>query len=127
MEPTGLRPSSNDGLVNEFLVIYLDSIDERVLDYLDEDDVLRPEVVKRLRYTPALWSTAPSSPGAVAEDRADWFDLVGAFVAAYAPEATEELALFDAFPMASRRSQRAGSASLAAAQLQGLAGWLSSR
>src|ERR1700722_3074261 len=91
MEPTGLRPSSNDGLVNEFLVIYLDSIDERVLDYLDEDDVLRPEVVKRLRYTPALWSTAPSSPGAVAEDRADWFDLVGDFVAAYDPEATEEL------------------------------------
>jgi hypothetical protein len=30
--------------VSEFLVTYLDSIDERVLDYLDEDDELRPEV-----------------------------------------------------------------------------------
>jgi hypothetical protein len=30
--------------VSEFLVIYLDSIDERLLDYLDQDDELRPDV-----------------------------------------------------------------------------------
>jgi hypothetical protein len=30
--------------VSAFLVTYLDSIDERLLDYLDEDDELRPEV-----------------------------------------------------------------------------------
>jgi len=26
------------GPVNDFLVVYLDSIDERLLEYLDEDD-----------------------------------------------------------------------------------------
>jgi hypothetical protein len=26
-----------DGLVSDFLVVYLDSIDERLLEYLDED------------------------------------------------------------------------------------------
>jgi hypothetical protein len=30
--------------VSEFLVAYLASIDERLLDYLDEDDELRPEI-----------------------------------------------------------------------------------
>jgi hypothetical protein len=28
----------HDGTVNEFLFTYLDSIDERLLEYLDEDD-----------------------------------------------------------------------------------------
>lgn len=41
---------SQNGQVNEFLVTYLDSIDEHLLDYLDEDDELSPEIVKRLRY-----------------------------------------------------------------------------
>ncbi len=27
--------------VNEFLIVYLDSIDERLLDYLDQDEELR--------------------------------------------------------------------------------------
>jgi hypothetical protein len=36
--------------LSRFLVIYLDAIDERLLGYLDEDDALRPEVVKRLLY-----------------------------------------------------------------------------
>ena len=83
--------SAKMGSVSEFLVVYLDSIDEQLLDYLDEDDELRPEVVKRLRY----YATAPLegsiTPGAVGEDWADWFDLTQAFVAAYAPEEIEEL------------------------------------
>ena len=36
--------------MSEFLVVYLDSIDERLLDYLDEVDELRLDTVKRLRF-----------------------------------------------------------------------------
>ncbi len=79
------------GSVSEFLVVYLDSIDERLLDYLDEDDELRPEVVKRLRYYTSALLEGSISPAAVAEDWADWFDLTQAFVAAYATEGIEEL------------------------------------
>ena len=63
------------GVVNDFLVTYLDSIDERLLDYLDVDDELRSEVVKRLRYyASALWK-APSPRRRWPQDWADWFDL----------------------------------------------------
>jgi len=34
--------------VNDFLVTFLDSIDERLLEYLDEDEELRLDVVQRL-------------------------------------------------------------------------------
>jgi hypothetical protein len=78
-------------MVSGSLVIYLDSIDERLLDYLDEEDELGPEVVKRLRYYASALSEDFITPAAVSEDWADWFDLVGAFVAAYAPEGIEEL------------------------------------
>ena len=74
-----------------FLVTYLDSIDERLLDYLDADDELRLEVVKRLRYYASALLEGSVTPAAVAEDWADWFDLTQAFVAAYAPEGVEEL------------------------------------
>jgi hypothetical protein len=88
-----------DGAVSEFLVVYLDSIDERLLDYLDEDDELRPEVVKRLRYYAAALLEGSIAPAAVAEDWTDWFDLAQAFVAAYAPEGVEVLE--DAAPLMS--------------------------
>ena len=77
--------------VSEFLVIYLDSIDERLLDYLDEDEELRLEVVKRLRYYTSVLLEGSISPAAVAEDWADWFDLIQAFVSAYASEGVVEL------------------------------------
>ncbi len=45
----------HDGPVNDFLVVYLDSIDERLLEYLDEDDELKLDAVLRLSfYTTAL-------------------------------------------------------------------------
>ena len=34
--------------MSDFLVVYLDSIDERLLEYLDEDDELRLDAVQRL-------------------------------------------------------------------------------
>ena len=80
-----------DGTVNDFLVTYLDSIDDRLLEYLDEDEELRLDTVKRLRfYTTALLDGSITS-AAVAEDWPDWFHLAPAFVAAYAPDEVEEL------------------------------------
>ena len=77
--------------MSEFLVAYLDAIDESLLDYLDDDDELRPEVVKRLRYYASALLEGSITPAAVAEDWADWFDLTQAFVAAYATEDIAEL------------------------------------
>jgi hypothetical protein len=76
--------------VSVFIAAYLDSIDESLLDYFGEDEELRPEMVKRLRYcasatAPALSSKA-LSPWQRAEEWADWF---GAFVAAFAALETE--------------------------------------
>ena len=48
-------------------------------------------MVKRLRYYTTALLDGTITPAAVAEDRPDWFDLVGAFVVAYSPEAVAEL------------------------------------
>jgi hypothetical protein len=44
--------------VNDFLVTYLDSIDERLLSYLDDNDALTPDLVKRLHCFAATSWTA---------------------------------------------------------------------
>ena len=76
--------------MNEFLVSYLDAIDERLLEYLDDDDELKLDVVKRLRfYTSALLASS-ITPDHVVEDWPDWFQLVPAFVAAYGSEELQE-------------------------------------
>ena len=87
-----------------FLVLYLDSINERLLDYLDEDEELRLDTVKRLRYYATALLEGSINPASVAEDWADWFDLTQAFVAAYAPEGIEELV--EAAPLMSERAAR---------------------
>jgi hypothetical protein len=79
------------GPVNDFLVVYLDSIDERLLDYLDEEGELRLDTVQRLRYYTTALLDGLITPAALAEDWPDWFDLAPAFVAAYAPDEVEEL------------------------------------
>jgi hypothetical protein len=76
------------GLWHDFLVSYLDSIDERLLEYLDDEGELKPEVVQRLRfYTTALLDGSLTLDHVV-EDWPDWFQLAPAFVAAYG---TDEL------------------------------------
>ena len=35
---------------NDFLVSFLDAIDERLLEYLDDDDELKLDVVQRMRF-----------------------------------------------------------------------------
>jgi hypothetical protein len=56
-----------DGPVSESLIRYLDSIDERLLDYLDEDE-LRLDVVKRLRFYASALLDGSITGSAVGED-----------------------------------------------------------
>ena len=80
-----------DRTVNEFLVAYLDAIDERLLEHLDGDGELSSEAVIWLRrYTDALLDRS-ISPTTLAEDWPDWYLLTAAFVTVYAPEEVEEL------------------------------------
>jgi len=64
--------------VNGFLLSYMDSIDERLLEYLDEDDDLRADTVQLLRFYASVMLDGSLSPAAVAEDEPDWFDLAPA-------------------------------------------------
>jgi hypothetical protein len=76
---------------NGFLVAYLDSIDEALLQYLDDNDELSLDTVKRLRlYTGALLDGSVT-PAHLTEDWPDWFHLAPAFVAAYGTAELEEL------------------------------------
>jgi hypothetical protein len=65
--------------VNEFLVTYLDSIDGRLLEYLDDDDELKLDVVQRLRFYTSALLAGSITPDHVVEP--DWFQLAPAFVA----------------------------------------------
>ena len=81
----------HDAPVNDFLVMYLDSIDERLLAYLDEDEELKLEAVQRLTfYTSALlegWIT----PRHVVRGLAGLVSLVPAIVATYGSEELHDL------------------------------------
>jgi hypothetical protein len=62
--------------VNEFLVVYLDPIDERFLEYLDEGEELRLDIAKRLRYYTTAVLDGSITPTALHADWPDWFDLL---------------------------------------------------
>jgi hypothetical protein len=77
--------------VNEFLARYLDSIDVRLVEHLDENGELSLDSVVWLRrYTSALLD-GTMTPAGLAEDWPDWYLLAAAFVTVYAPEEVEEL------------------------------------
>jgi hypothetical protein len=77
--------------VNDFLVVYLDSIDEQLLEYLDEDEELKLDAVQRLRFYTTALLDGSITPDHVMEDWPDWYQLVPAFVAAYGTEELQEL------------------------------------
>ena len=81
----------HDGPVNDFLVLYLDSIDERLLEYLDEDDELKLDAVKRLRFYTSALLEGSISPDHLMEDWPDWYQLAPAFVAAYGSDELQKL------------------------------------
>ena len=77
--------------MNDFLLSYLDTIDKRLLEYLDEDDELSLYTVRRLRvYTTALLDGSVR-PGHLMEAWPDWFHLATAFVFAYGTVEVEQL------------------------------------
>ena len=80
-----------DGTVNDFLVVYLDSIDEQLLEYLDEDDELKLDAAKRLRFYTSALLDGSITPDHVMEDWPDWYQLVPAFVATYGSDELQEL------------------------------------
>jgi hypothetical protein len=79
------------GPVNDFLVVYLDSIDEQLLEYLDEDEELKLDAVKRLSFYTTALLDGSITPEHVVEDWPDWYQLVPAFVATYGSEELQEL------------------------------------
>ena len=62
-----------NGPVHHFLVTYLDSIDEQLLEYLDNDDELKLDAVKRLRFYTSALLEGSISPDHVLEDWPDWY------------------------------------------------------
>ncbi len=74
--------------VSDFLVVYLDTIDGRLLEYLDEDDELKLDAVQRLSFYTTALLDGSISPEHINEDWPDWYQLAPAFVATYG---TEEL------------------------------------
>jgi len=77
------------GGVNQLLVTRLDSVDHRLLGYLDEQRELCAHVVRRLRRYTARLLDGSMSPVALADEWPDWYRLVPVFVAAYVPEDME--------------------------------------
>ena len=79
------------GPMNDFLVAYLDAIDEGLLVHLDEEGELRLDTASWLhRYTNALLDGSVS-PIALADDWPDWYMVAAAFVTVYAPEEVADL------------------------------------
>ncbi|MGO9150330.1 MAG: hypothetical protein ACLP1E_07160 [Acidimicrobiales bacterium] len=77
--------------MSDFLVVYLDSVDERLLEYLDEDDELKLDAVQRLRFYTSALLVGSITPVHVVEDWLDWYALVPAFVATYGSDELREL------------------------------------
>jgi hypothetical protein len=79
------------GPASDSLVVYLDSIDERLLEYLDEDEELKLDAVQRLRFYTTALLDGSITPDHVMEDWSDWYVLVPAFVATYGIAMLKEL------------------------------------
>ena len=81
----------HDGPVSDFLVVYLDSIDERLLEYLDADDELKLDAVQRFSFYTTALLEGSITPDHVMEDWPDWYQLAPAFVATYGSTELQEL------------------------------------
>lgn len=85
-----MRRRGNDGAVADDLVSYLDAVDGRLVDYLDDKD-LSKEAVRRLhRFTVAM-SEGSMTPELAREDWADFYPLAAAFVVVCGSEELGEL------------------------------------
>jgi len=73
------------------------------LEYLDEDDELKLDVVQRLSFYTTALLAGWINPKHVVEDWLDWYVLVPAFVATYG---SEELQALEGGRCSSKRSGR---------------------
>ena len=110
--------------MNDFLVTYLDTIDERLLDYLDGDDELQLDAVQRLRFYASALLAGSITPKHVEEDWPDWYHLAPAFVAVYGTEELKELEDAAAFLRAVEEHDDAGLTEADLAYLTTLEAWL---
>jgi len=77
--------------VNEFLATHLGTIDERLLYYLDQDDELMFDTVKRLRDSTIGLLADSITPSDLNQDWPDWYHLAPAFVLTYGTEELKRL------------------------------------
>jgi hypothetical protein len=77
--------------VNDSLVAHLDAIDQRLREYLDDDDRLSLDTVRRLRQGTDVLLNGSITHADLADGWPDWYHLAPAFVAAYAPVSVEDL------------------------------------
>ena len=61
------------------------------MEYLDDDDELKLDAVKRLRFYTSALLEGSITPDHVMEDWPDWYQLVPAFVVPYGSEELQEL------------------------------------
>ena len=78
-------------MVNDFLVRYLGSVGEGLLAYLDENEELSVDVARRMRDSAVELLDGETTPSRLGNEWPDWYHLVGAFVAAYGWEGTDDL------------------------------------
>jgi len=112
------------GPVNDFLVVYLDSINERLLEYLDEDDELKLDAVQRLRFYTTAMLDGSITPKHVEEDWSDWYQLVPAFVATYGTEELKQLEDAAMFVRAVEEHEDVSLTKVDRAYLRALEAWL---
>jgi len=77
--------------VNDFLVRYLSSIGEDLLAYLDEDEQLSVDVTRQMRDSTVELLDGETTPARLSNEWPDWYHLIGAFVATYGWEGTDDL------------------------------------
>jgi hypothetical protein len=78
-------------MANDLLVRYLESIDTRLLSYLDQDEDLSVATSERLLALTTDLLAGTITPAGLKESWNDWFDLVSAFVITYGSVELEDL------------------------------------
>jgi hypothetical protein len=78
-------------MANDLLVRYLQSIDERLLEYLDQDEDLSVATTERLLAQTTDLLAGTMTPAGLKASWPDWFDLVSAFVITYGSVQLEDL------------------------------------
>lgn len=74
------RTNGKDVTVPDDLVTYLDTVDEGLVDYVDDRKNLSSDTVRRLQRFAVAMSEGSMTPGLAREDWPDFYPLAAAFV-----------------------------------------------